>query len=1317
MTSAPWIVACVVASAGCAGPLATRNVGAGHPVSVTPDARAGWAAAVNGKDDEAASRFRAAEERDPSDLFSLFGTGAVAFERGDSARALSAYLALAERVATGGADPGPASGVMTAMAAGRIAVLLEEFGGAEDERRVIEDRLLGLPLSRLTWEARHALAMLSDHAARRRGDAPLLARAAEAAGCVRTFTVAPPVGILPHLDLDAAGDPHGVASPHDRVVQAVGCVVAVPSFDGRAGAQRLFATVDVRSAGSHDVVLDFRGEARVIVDGGAPVRHGGAYQYGPRVSASRVVLSRGRHSLEIRLATFGGHPEIALLVAPVPGDANPGIAAAIPKTSLERDALPAGDPITVALDFATTYVANRNGDSRAAWQGAARLEHVPQFAVGLALTAAVAHDDPSRPANFTRDRARALLRAAVNIDPRLARSHHALAAIALDDERPREAIDEALAAAKAAPGWWLPEWTLYAAYRQRGLTWDADQVLDQAVAHGIGACPVVETALGRAEDHRDVEGEKHFGAALVACGRDSDERIERLRRLGDLTGAEATLRSAIQVAPDRDDLKLTLASVLSARGRAAEAAALLAATVERSDGDGQLRLADALIASGAGGRAKEAIAAALAAHPEMPEILRAARALGGALPLDAFRLDGAKVIRDFEASGRRYPAPAVVILDRTVTRVFSSGAEMVLNHEIVRVQSKEAIQKWGEINVPAGTEILVLRTHKADGSTREPEELAGKDTISAADLAVGDYVEKETIETRAPRDAFVTASGPGGAAGPPGDPSGGFLGDRFYFQSFDAPLDRSEYLLVTGRETADQMHFDRRAGAPAPERAPAPPPPRTADVVQAHPTGGPEVPTVVTTFTATNVSQLFGERSSVPSIEYVPSVRVSVGVQWAAWARFLREQIYGTWRGAPGLDRAATEIRASCPDEARPEARAAALVAWVGHNIDADDDLRDSASMGVARGRGNRLAIMLALARTLGLQAQPVLARSVLTADGQAPTPLEEADDFAEPLIRFELPGHHIVYADPRLKRAPLGYLPAGLDGARVLLLDGGQFEIAHSRVDEHRAVEIAFHLDDHGGGKAEVVETLRGWAALEWAEIVDRFGSDSTKLRQDFEQRWLGVHFPGAVLKDLQIEIGRQVSGIGMDEPSAPPPQTPAADRTIASSPAGPYAAAEVRLRYTFSSTRLALKQDRQLRFLPTFFRSQPGRRYATEPRRTTALLIGLDVPLDLRARIELPPGARLIPPPRASSSSSTSASGSKLGTLVSGKAGYRFWEDRRIDSVAHTREVLVIRRQSWLPIMRVQLPDYPAVAADLRRVDALEQEEVRIDIAPEPR
>jgi hypothetical protein len=656
-------------------------------------------------------------------------------------------------------------------------------------------------------------------------------------------------------------------------------------------------------------------------------------------------------------------------------------------------------------------------------------------------------------------------------------------------------------------------------------------------------------------------------------------------------------------------------------------------------------------------------------------VRRAARAIGLALPLDDLRIDGKQVIRDYRASGRKYAAPAVMILDRTVHGVFADGAELILTHNIVAVETKDGIERWGEVTVPSGGEILMLRTHKKDGTTREPEEIAGKEAISAPDLSVGDCVEWETLESKAASDAFAP----------------GFLGERFYFQSFDSPLDRSEYLLLTPE--ALPLDIDRRAGAPEPTTATR---------------RGPSGETFhLTTFAAREVTQLFAERSAVPAIEYVPSVRVSSGVSWQGWARFLDEQLYGTWRSSPAIRELAVTIAAAvrlgasgaaspAGSAAPPVTRtrlAAAIVRWVTDNIEAGDDLRDPASATLARGRGNRLALVLALARQLDVPAVPELVRSRLVADADGVLAPQEVDDFGDTVVRFDV-GPLPAYADLRLRHASFGYLPPSLDGAKTLSIDGGHFGVAHGGGSpDQRTVDMTIRLDEKGGGKALATEELTGWPALEWAELMDRFGSDKVKLRQDFEQRWLGVQFPGARLDDLQVEVSppaatTSAAATGAGAAGAAPGEGEA-------SPAGS-SGGRVRVRYSFMSPQLGVRSEQEIKLSPTFFRSQPGRRFAAEPRRSTTLMLGFDVPVRLNATVVLPPSARVIGP-------ATPPAG-----LVARKGAYRFVEERT--ARAGSPEVLLLHRESALPLTRVPPSEYAGVAADLRRVDGLEQQEIRI-------
>jgi len=1192
---------------------------------------AGWDALADGRRAAAQALFdRVLLGAAAPDPVALFGRATIAYERGASQEAIDGYAAVL--AALGQAHD--AGGLMAPVAAGRVLALFDEVGAA-GRRRIIE-RLRPAELARrpgLPWLARVELIRLASHAAHDLGDAAELARVAAASGCATTVTDLGLIGPLGSADLDAPGPGARGAQP-GRQVTASGCRVELPSTaDGRGGAR--LVRIPFEGAGRYEIVVDFAGEARVAVDGGAPHPHGSPTRYGPRVSATPVAVGAGHHDIELRLATRAAVAGFALYVLPVTGDA--------------RAEMPAG-PLA---DYCAGAVAQRIEAADDALAAMARLRARPRFALGLALVAAIAHDDPSRPGSIARDAARSALRAAVAVDPELARPWHDLAALALEDERPRDAIEAGRSAARAAPSWWAPQLLLARAFTARGLDFDANRAVQAAAgsAGGRGVpvadepCPVIEALRRRAQDRRALDEETRLETALIGCGGNVEARVERMRARGDLAGALEALRAALRLDPGRDDLVGDLAAALSASGRHDEALAEMARLCARDPHDPQrrLRLADAQAAAGQATAARETIAALLAARPDVPEVQRAARALGVPLPLDDFRVDGRAIIRAFEAAAVRYTAPAVMVLDRAVMRILGGGAVMTLTHQIVRVDSKDAVDKWAEISVPAGADILTLRTHKRDGTTREPEEIAGKETISAADVALGDYIEWEYVETHPPSSAF----GPG------------FLLDRFFFQSFDAPMARSELLLVS--PPGVDLELDARAGAPRPQT-------RTA-------VDG----TRVTSFQAVGVPQLFAERAAVPAIEYVPSVRASSGVGWTRWARYLGEEFHDAIRSSPEIREQARRLAAQVPGGAR--ARAAALIDWVTTHIEAGDELADPASFALARGRGSRTTLVLSLARELGIPARPVLARSRLVADAGAATPAQELDDFADALVELDVgaPGKpDLVYADVRLRHAAFGYLPPGLDGARLLRVPDGSFAFARKiAAHDQRTVDMTIRLDEQGGGIAVATEELAGWPALEWAELVERFGADRARLRQDFEQRWLGVQFPGARLRELEIDVPRNRAG----EPGT------------------------ARVRYSFSSARLAVPTGRtaagadEMRIAPTFFRSQPGRRFAAEPQRATALMLGFDVPTRLTATVELPRAARI------------DEASVRKDVVIARAGGYRFVEDRQLRSGgAGHPNVLVLRRESELPIMRVSPAEYADVAADLRRVDGAEQEEIRI-------
>jgi hypothetical protein len=1201
-------------ASGCAGILA-----GGWRLDPTTETGRAWQALLDGKSDEAAAAFSrvlgAGAKGEPRTL-ALFGAGSLACERGDAEAAVAHTLDLIETAAQSG---DVRDGLLVSAAAAQLPRLLDEL----PDRHAAEERVMALSPDRLPWRAQYLLASLFAEIARRRADADLLERLARRSGCLTELRLAGVAGRLPYLDLSS--NQMRSAKPV-RALARSGCRFTTPSTDALPGARVLYSAIDV-PAGHYQVVLDYAGPALLRVDGGPWHHHGDSPEaLGSRWSALPLALGQGRHQVELRLGSYGGGIDVGLLLA-----------RASSRKSVDPEIGPHRSVLEEAVfDLAAALSAHMAGEVDQELVHAAALAMHPRFALGLSAAARMSETDPTRPETMNRDRARGLYLRAVAVDPHLARAWLDLARLELDNDRPREAAEDAQRARSAAAGWWPAALQLADALRVRGLERDADAAMAAALAHagqGQGACAVLESGLRHAEERAMVGEQKRLASLLLGCDAQSEAPVLWYRQRGDATAAEAALRRALPTSAEPARVRSELAGLLLARGDGAGAAVELQALVDWSPRDAnlRLRLVDALLAAGDAARSKAVLAETLQRFLASSTVRQAARIAGLFLPLDDFRLDGGQVIRDFLASGHRYQASAVVVLDRTVERIFPDGGRASLTHTITQVLSKEGIEWAGEVSVPSGAEALALRTRKADGTIREAQEIAGKPTVSASDVAVGDFVEWETLEFKSPAEAFAP----------------GFLGERFYFQSFDAPLDRSEYLLVVPTEMA--VDQDRRAGAPEPSAS-------------AGPDG-----TRVVRFIARQMAQLFPERSSFVAEDWVPSVRASSGVDFARWSRFLADRLYGVSRVSPELRRVAAQIRKEAGGARRsiPEA----ITRWVNQHIEPEASLFEPASVSLDRGQGNRAAVVLALARALGLKAELMLVRPLTRAPAAAPVASQEMDDFSEALVRLPGSDGAARFFDPRTRSAPFGYLPPGLAGAPGFTLGDDALAIARGAVTDGRHVVVKMRLAADGSAAATVTEDLSGWPSLEWSEVVERAGQDRIKLRQEFEQRWLSQQFPGAVLDELSVQEG------------------PAGQRLV---------------RYTLSNPRMATRTGNILRLRPPFFLSQPGRRFFTESQRRTPLQLGYDVPLWLEANIELPAGARVI---------DVGASGS----VTAGPA--LFSEERQVQVDAAGAGVpgavrLLLRRRWQLPLARVLPADYDQMANSLRQVDPLEQGEIRVEV-----
>ncbi len=956
------------------------------------------------------------------------------------------------------------------IAAGAIEILT---GEARDER-TLAAQLAALELTQFTPGTVDHLLAARARSARRQGDEVAAQTLDRRRGCPNFWQLAGPYGHLPHLDLDRPLPPEPATPSQGHRVAAPACRLDVNTGQIRPGVAHAQVQLKVERTSDLRVTVESDQPWHLVIDRRTVWRNEGSASYPAREQTVEMRLVPGWHQLLLRVAAPATSLPLSVRIVSQSGgvtfDAAPHPPYGSPPTearAIDLSPLPRLDGRLALLnDFVVAYRALRSGNSDLGAEAIERLvAGAPRFVPGLLVAAQLASEDPSVPARFGTDRARGLLERVVEIDPHAERARTNLALMELQQDHAKEA----LARLGEAEGW-RAHLARYQAYHALGWLVEAEQALLAAHRANPEACPPVEAALEFAlERHATSEG-KRLAAELVRCDSRSDRQAALALSNGNARAAIQEYQRLLRLDPEREGWRSGLERALTAIGDAPAARLLLVLLIEDNPRlvTYRIRLAD-LLARDRRDQARAILAEGIALAPEALELHRALLALDGQSPIDRFRIDGKQVIAEFAQSGRRYPTPAVILLDRTVSRVFPTGAQLTLTHNIIRVQTKEGIDQWGEVTIPEGAEILTLRTLKADGSTREPEppdSSGDKRSISAPDLEPGDCVEFEYLDPVPAPGAFPD----------------GFLGERFYFQSYDAPLDRTEFVLATPREMG--LQIDLRGPAPA---------------AKVESMAG----LLVRTWADREKAQLVAEPAQTPFVEKVASVRVGSGVTFKAWRDYLRELQWGTLRSNPELRRLARQL-------GTPEA----IDRWVRAHIQQSGSLEEPATSILTRGEGNRISLERALLRTLGIPSEVWLARTKLGARLEGPLP--DLENYEEALLALTPTS---VLA-PRFRHAPFRYASPLLQGQSALVLDDQpepRFVTVtpSAPMPEQRRVVLEAQLAADGSAEVTVHETLSGWPALEWREGIDRL--DPNRLNSEFEQHTLGFYFPGASLIELR--------------------------------------------------------------------------------------------------------------------------------------------------------------------------------------------------------
>lgn len=706
--------------------------------------------------------------------------------------------------------------------------------------------------------------------------------------------------------------------------------------------------------------------------------------------------------------------------------------------------------------------------------------------VALLMAAQYAHGDVAFPEQVRRSTEKQLYTRVVAADPKL---WFAQGWLVLDDADQRglvEAVDALRRIAAEVPD--VPEVTGQLARLYGRLGWRAERM--KAVEDLARRFPedrdVLSLYVQALEDDGSLADADKVAARIKLLDPDSEVDLDRALARHDWTAAIAELRRLEKRRPDRKEIASRIADVLMRAGDPSAAAEQLRKALVKNPEDAQtrLRLADLAYAKGDSGALRRALAEALQAGSKGNAIRDAVDIVEGATLLEPYRTDGRAVIREFEAwekKGKHMEGTAARVLDYAATWVHPDGSSEMLEHEILRMQSQEAVGKEAEQEPPAGL-VLRMRVIKPDGAVLEPEPVQGKPTLTMPHLEVGDYIEIEHITSTASE----------------GGKGKRYRGPHWFFREPDKGYWRSEFIVVTPKEKPLEVETVGTVPA-AKEKDKGLFVERNWRVDESPP--APEEP------------------DSVNPREFLPSVRVGWGISLEdSLPRYVDVASEETPHD-PRLRKMAMDIIGSIPEKKSDE-RARALYK---HVVTELQESQEGDGRRAVTGRsGSRQAAFLYLARVAGIPTELALVKSSIAMPPKGKMSEVETFDNVVARLETEQGPRWLTVKD---KFAPFGYVPADLRGQPAIRLVNGTPRDTTPSLGTADGVRLEGKaaLAEDGSASVELVQRYEGRMGIRLREVFDRIPQN--RHRELVETQLLSSNIPGARLKDLKIESAADVT------------------------------------------------------------------------------------------------------------------------------------------------------------------------------------------------
>jgi cellulose synthase operon protein C len=977
------------------------------------------------------------------------------------------------------------------------------------KRQAIEG-LLGNP-GRIGWRARLELAEWWGAETRAAAVADADQLIADQQGCVTPIRLAGPFGrdaprdtlrVFP-AELPGAWpeiwepDPEMGEPPHVLKTETHGCTVSSdePIADGIVYAETF---IDIDQAG--EFVISVQGAFAVWVDDTLAMQRsltewGSWLRFGVRVDLARgrhrIVAKLGGPSTGIRLMRADGRPYgkrgsagglRPYVLSPPRRIAPDNVLDAYVANGRVRDS---GDDI---VRFFGAVAAKIDDQSDVASVLLEPLVSDVRTATGPALSAAANYveNDPIFGDSQRRDLARDLAERAAKSDPRLWQARLSLAASSVERSGPIDAAREVAALVDTFPQ--VPAVLAQLAQLYQRLGWRAEYArTSRLLAERFPDDPMaLEQAVGLFDDQGLADQADALVARIVELDPDSEIALTRALARADYPKALAELRRLGKRRPDRKDITERIYDVMVRAGNQSETWRKLEAAIAKDprEDEPRLALADARYAAGDRQALVTALVEAVQNGAPTGKLETALDLVEGATELTRYRIDTETAIREFERSGEELGGTAARVLDYSAIWVHRDGSSRMLEHEIIRVQSAEAIGDMAEQPLREGL-FLKLRVRKKDGSVLEPELVSGKPTVTMPHLEVGDYIETERIESN------------------PGDGRRGvhYVGPRWFFREENVAYARSEFVVISPKDRPLQIETRNEVPAPAVSEA-----------------GG----LVVRRWRVERSPAAAVEPFGAPITEFLPSVQIGWGVSPEATLRALADSADDLTPIDPRVRRIAARIVEPLPPAAHAD-RAKRLYRWVTQNVEEGSET-DGRRVVVGK-NGNLWRGYLTLCKAIGLRAEYAVVQNRLTLPPRGP--FSAATVYTQPLLRVQAESGEL-WLTLGSKHAPFGYVPAETRGMPAVVFQGDTWQTTKTPAGgalDGASIEGTAVLAADGSATLSLVQSFHGKYATGLRSVLTQLAD--RQIRDAIETRLLGGALRGVELEKYDIA--------GVTDPDAP--------------------------------------------------------------------------------------------------------------------------------------------------------------------------------------